>query len=321
MAFLLGLKDRFERIALVGNRPNVLETHLIDLRECFGEETSTVISGGGYDELDGADLVIMTGAIARQRVASRDEYLLANLEVVIRVAREIKSRAPKATLINCTSPVDAYVMVFLRELGWDRRRVLGFCRNDSQRFRHMAGKVLGLNPANLGGLSIGEHGQTQVPLFSTLTHNGRPLVLSSEQKVRVLSLLKNWYSHWQFQNSQRTTTWTSATSMWRTLTALGLVPAKSGGESGDSGANPPFGLASAAAPGKAPGPFDRPGEPAIGSVALEGEYGLSGVALGLPIEGGPMGWARIIEMDLWPGELAALQKSAEKVKSLYNLCQ
>ncbi|MDR2367341.1 MAG: hypothetical protein LBF58_04405 [Deltaproteobacteria bacterium] len=297
MAFFLGLKNRFDHISLIGRRLNMLETHLIDLRECFGEETSTTVSGGGFGELDGADLVIMAGASLIGSVTSRDEYLRANLELVRLTAREIGERAPGATLVSCTSPVDAFAMVYFRELGWDRHRLLGFCRNDSQRFRHMAARVLGLNPADVGGLVLGEHGETQVPLFSTLTHEGRPLPVNEAQKAEILALLKSWYRHWQDQDSKRTTTWTSATGMWRTLTALGLVPGASPG-----------------------GEFAREGEPAMGSVMVEGEYGLRGVALGLPLTPGPLGWGRVIELDLWPGELEALRASAGKVMSLYALC-
>jgi malate/lactate dehydrogenase len=303
MGFFLGLKGYFDHISLVGSRLNTLETHLIDLRECFGEETTTTISGGGIEELDQADLIIMTAAITREKVSSRDEYLKANLDVVRHVARAIKERAPKATIITCTAPVDAYVMVFLRELGWDRHRLLGFSRNDSQRFRHMVSKVTGLKQSLMGGMAIGEHGKTLVPLFSSLTYEGRPLTIKDKQKSQVNALLNNWYRHWQAQNSQRTTTWTSATGVWRTIQALNLCPR----DPKDQQKQPMEA-------------FARPDDNAMGSVSLQGEYGLSDVALGLPITPGPQGWGSVIELDLWPEELDGLRKSSEKVKKLYQSC-
>jgi L-lactate dehydrogenase/malate dehydrogenase len=318
LAFFLGLKNRFEHISLIGHRRNLLETHLIDLRECFGEETDTTVSGGGYQELDGADLVIMAGAVTGDKVSSRDDYLKANLNLVKESAREIKNRAPQSLLISCTAPVDAYVMVFLREMGWDRHRLLGFCRNDSLRFRHLAARVLKLQPGLMSGNVLGEHGATQVPLFSTLRYKGEPLTVTFEQKAKITHLLSTWYGYWQSQNSQRTTTWTSATSIWRTLEALLLVPKEALGCPDQPGA---INQAHQTAPG--PGAFTGPWpgqKVTMGSVLLKGEYGLSEVALGVPICPGPLGWGHVLELKLWPEEQEALIKSAEKVKALYQSC-
>ena len=305
LAFYLGLKGCFDHISLVASRRNALETHLIDLRECFGEETATTVSGGGYEELEASHLVIMAAAVARRKVSSRDEYLKANLDLVRQAAREIKKRAPGSTVISCVAPVDAYVLVFLKELGSDRRRLLGFCRNDSQRFRHMTAKVTGLDPKRMDGLVLGEHGETQVPLFSSLTYEGQPLPISPEQKTSILALLKGWYRHWQEQNTPRSTTWTSSTSLWRTILDLKLIPPGGGGRQEERENDLPC----------------RPYDKAMGSVFLDGEYGLSGVALGLPLTHGPFGWGEIIELDLWPEEMEGFKKSAAKVISLYESCR
>ncbi|MDR2301974.1 MAG: hypothetical protein LBF38_08055 [Deltaproteobacteria bacterium] len=322
LAFFLGLKNRFERVCLIGNRRNVLETHLIDLRECFGEETDTTVSGGGYEELNDADLVIMAGAVTGDKVTSRDDYLKANLNLVKEAAREIKNRAPKAAVISCTSPVDAYVMVFLRETGWDRHGLLGFCRNDSLRFRHMAAKVLNLNPGLISGNVLGEHGATQVPLFSTLRYKGEPLSVTADQKAQISHLLNTWYGYWQAQNSKRTTTWTSATSLWKNLEALFLSPKEPHLSPDWPWPAPQAQAPRDAACAQAPVSADAGTQWSVtmGSVLLRGEYGLSDVALGVPITPGPLGWGQVIELDLWPEEWEALKKSAEKVKSLYESC-
>jgi malate/lactate dehydrogenase len=319
MGFYLGLTGYFDRVSLIASRLNILETHLIDFKECFGEETRTAINGGGYEKLEGAELVIIAAAKIGGQVSSRDEYLKANLGLIKDIAREIRDRAPKATVISCTSPVDAFVMVLLRESGFDRHQLLGFCRNDSQRFRYMVAKVMGLSQPFLDGIVLGEHGETQVPLFSSLAYEGKQLSVSPGQKEQILALLKGWYRHWQAQNSRRTTTWTSATSILRTILALGLAP-KDPGHLIRLATSCPENESTLTHDSHFRSKFAsiRAEELALGSVFLEGEYGISDVALGMPITKGNLGWGKVIELELWPGELAGLRKSAEKVKALYD---
>ncbi|MDR0549991.1 MAG: hypothetical protein LBI10_11370 [Deltaproteobacteria bacterium] len=284
MAFYLGLKNVAAQIALIDVKTNILETHLIDLRECFSEECATEILAGDYGLLTGADLVIMAASQPNaDPVASRNDYLSHNLPLVIAAAEAVRDHCPEALVIVTTAPTDVFTLVFQDVLGRDRHKILGFCRNDSQRFRYALSQVLKVDPKRVKGLVLGEHGRTQVPAFSTVTIDQEKVLLSADQKTRVLESLTNWYLHWQAQKSGRTTTWTSATSIHKTLLALA-------------------------------GKID---EPPLGSVVLEGEFGLSDVALGLALTPGTKGWKSVVELDLTVLELRALRASAESVKSLY----
>ncbi|MDR1050923.1 MAG: hypothetical protein LBP95_07565 [Deltaproteobacteria bacterium] len=302
MGFYLGLGDYFDHISLIDRKRNVLETHLIDLAECFSEETPTTISGGGYEELEGADLIIFAAAASGRQVSSRNEYLKTNLSLVQGAAKQIRELAPEATLVSCTAPVDVFVQVFLRELGWDRRRVLGFCRNDSQRFRYMAAEVLKLeDPSQVGGMVVGEHGETQVPLFSTLSYKGAPVETTPSERKAIEEMVKNWYVHWQSQDAGRTTTWTSTTGVWHTVVDLNLAPRTVEGEERRD----------------ANRVFHREPTQGMGSVLLDGEYGLRDVALGMPLVRGTHVWGGVVELELWPEETGRLKLSAERVRGLY----
>jgi L-lactate dehydrogenase/malate dehydrogenase len=284
MAFYLGLKDVAPEIAIIDVRANVLETHLVDLRECFGEECSTKISAGDMSLLAGSDLVIMAAATPELPVASRNDYLAQNLKLSIDAALAIKERCPHAATIVATAPTDVFVMVFNDFLSGDRRNILGFCRNDSQRFRWALSKVLKIDQKRIGGLVLGEHGASQAPLFSSVTVDGEFRLLKTEQKKMVIGLLNDWYGHWQAQKSGRATTWLSATSMCRTIQSM----------------------------------YGQSDETLMGSAILRGEYGLDGVALGTPLIPGPLGWSKIKEIPLSLEESIALRRSAESVKSLYE---
>ena len=286
MAFHLGLKGFFEEIRLLDVKANMVQSHLIDLTECFCEESPTRISTGGWEALSGCDLVIMAASIAGYRVSSRSDYLTANLPLVRETAARLKEYAPGAAVICATAPVDAFVMTLLEETGFDRHRLMGFCRNDSQRFRWALSEVLGLRGPRIGGLVVGEHGESQVPLFSTVTVDGEPYRPGQEQKQAVIDILRGWYPKWQALDSGRTTTWTSATSMGRVVESMLKAD---------------------------------PSEVCMGTACLNGEYGLEGVALGLPLEVRPEGWHKVVELPLSEDERKGLKASAEAVKSLYAL--
>ena len=343
MAFYLGLQDLFEEIALTDVKANVLGTHLIDLTECFSEETATRVVGGGWEVLSGCDLVIMAASITGAKVQSRNEYLAANIKLVRETAARLKEFCPKATVITATAPVDVFNMVFQAETNWDRQRFLGFNRNDSQRFRWAVSEVLKIDGRRVGGLVLGEHGETQVPIFSTVTIDGRPAELAASRRLAVEKILKEWYGHWQSLDSGRTTTWTSATSISHMIKIM-LAGAEGPKapclpryprDEADSGRGidrlPPIDPRRRSAPPGFYGGSDwlpeegRPDRPAadcptVASVIVDGEYGLHDVSLGLPVQVGPEGWQRVLEISLTDREREALAASAQRIRELYALC-
>lgn len=339
MAFYLGLQGFFEEIALVDVKANVLGTHLVDLTECFSEETRTKVSGGGWEALAGCELVIMAASANGARVQSRNEYLAANIKLVRETAARVKEFCSNAVIITATAPVDVFNMVFQAETGWDRHRFLGFNRNDSQRFRWAVSEVLQIDGRRVGGLVLGEHGDTQVPIFSTVTVDGRPAELSGSRKLAVEKILREWYGRWQALDSGRTTTWTSATSISHMIKSLlagspapGRLP-QAARELETIDRLPPIDPRRRKAPPKFPGgsdwspenrsgplPVDSTDNKTVASVLVDGEYGLSDVSLGLPVQVDPGGWRRVLEIPLTSSEREALNASAERIRELYRFC-
>jgi malate/lactate dehydrogenase len=285
MAFFIGLAGISREILLIDPQTNVLTTHEIDLRECFVGESLTKIKKGDWKDAKGSDVVIMSASKSGRQVKSRNDYLKANLGLVKGAAKNIRNFTPDAFLISATAPVDAYVMIFLDELKCERNKVCGFCINDSQRFRYALGEALSIEPSRTFGIILGEHGESQVPLFSNVKVDGAPKKLSQEQRKSAKHYVDNWYPFWQSQDSGRTTTWSSAVGMLNNLRSLGGL--------------------------KSHMPF-------MGSVLLDGEYGLKNVALGMPLEAGKGNrWDKIIELPLSPDEKKALKASSDLVKETY----
>jgi malate dehydrogenase len=286
-AFHVGLSGLYDEIVLIDTNENVLATHEIDLRECFVGETRTRVKEGDWEDVAGSEVVVMCAARSGAQVESRNEYLLANLELIRQTANKLNEHAPDCFLIVATAPLDVYVMIYAEELGRPRHKVMGYCRNDTHRFRWFLGQAIGVDPNRAMGFVIGEHGEDQVPVWSAVTVDGAPYVLKESEREEADRLVRDWYTNWQELNAKRTTTWSSAVGMYRTLQAL---------------------------------QGDPRGGPLMGSVVLEGEYGLSGVAVGVPLRPGPDGcsWERVVELPLKEGERAALAKAADKIKGLYR---
>ncbi|MDR2460137.1 MAG: hypothetical protein LBE38_05075 [Deltaproteobacteria bacterium] len=285
MAFHVGLSKIAREIIIIDPQTNVLTTQEIDMRECFVGQTPTKIRAGEFKEASGADAVLMAASRSGAQVKSRTEYLFANLELVRHTSQNIKNFCPDATIIVATAPVDTYVMIFLDELGVSRHKVLGFCINDSQRFRWALGKALNIDPARCRGLILGEHGETQVPLFSLVEVDGKPYKLSDKEIEDSAEYVADWYTFWQSQNAGRTTTWSSAVGMLRTLKGLCGITATM---------------------------------PLMGSVLLEGEYGIKDVALGVPLKGKDQAWETVQELAITDAEKEKLVASGKSVADTYN---
>jgi len=287
MGFWLGMCNLFEEIALVDIRRELLTSHMMDIEQSIGEFNDTKFSCGSWEALAGSSMVIMAASAPQPKAASRNEFLGINLSVVKGAVEAIKQYCPNAIVVTATVPTEVFNFLFYRELGGNRQKYIAFGRNDSVRLRWACGRVLGVPMRRVGGLVIGEHGETQVPLYSTVTVDGQPAGLSEAQIKEVGSTLANYFKGQMALGAGRSSTWLSPTSISCIIKAIctgeqsGLVP---------------------------------------GSAVLDGEYGLSGVSMGVPLLFGPDGWKEIVKLDLTEKEMAALHASANHVKGLMASC-
>jgi len=166
-----------------------------------------------------------------------------------------------------------------QRIGLDRRRVLGYTINDSLRFRTGLARALGVPPGAVEAWVLGEHGDKAVPLFDRVDVNGERVRPTAEQAAAAEEYFRSWYVIHVALDSGRSSTWTSGLGVARMVSAL-----------------------------------DSEGELWPASLVLQGEYGIDGVAVTVPVTIGHAGAERIHEWDLEPGELEALRASAEFVR-------
>jgi malate dehydrogenase len=247
--------------------------------------TATISGGGDYGPTEGSDVCVVTAGLARKPGMSRDDLLKKNTEIVGEVVRELVARSPATILILVTNPLDAMCEVARRVSGFPRRRVFGMAGVlDAARMRYFIAAELGASVEDVDAFVLGGHGDSMVPLPRYATVNGIPLpdLLAADR-----------------------------------IEAINERTRKGGGEIVNYYKTGSAYYAPAAAVYEMVGSILRDKRKILPCAAyLEGEYGLEGLFVGVPVKLGRSGLEEVIEIELTPEERAALHASADAVREL-----
>jgi malate dehydrogenase len=148
-----------------------------------------VLGSNSYEDIKGSDIVIITAGLARKPGMTREELAGKNAEIVAGVAEQVKKYAPNSIVILTTNPLDAMVTVLYKKLGFPRNRVIGFSGVlDSRRMAYYASQYIGVSPASIVPLVLGQHGENMYPVPELSSVYGRSLkdFLNEEQYNKVV---------------------------------------------------------------------------------------------------------------------------------------
>src|ERR671937_228572 len=135
-----------------------------------------VIGANGYDEAAGAEVFVVTAGIARKPGMSRDDLVKTNAGIVRSVAKEIARVAPKAIIVVVSNPLDVMCYVAMKASGFPRDRVLGMAGVlDTARYRMFLAEAMDVSVEDIQAMVLGGHGDTMVPLVSYTTVSGIPV--------------------------------------------------------------------------------------------------------------------------------------------------
>ena len=278
-AFNLVLTGQPHEIVLVDSRPEMITSHVMDLDQVLELSPGCRVRGGDLSDVPDADVVVLLSATPITAGTPRVEYLARNALIADELADALGT-SWEGVVVVVTNPVDPLVTRIRRRTGLDRRRVVGYTINDSLRLRTGLTKALGVAPGDVEAWVLGEHGDNAVPLFGRVTVDGAPVHPTPDQARAAEEYFRTWYPIHVALDSGRSSTWTSGLGVARMVSAL-----------------------------------DADGELWPASVVLEGEYGIEGVAVTVPVTLGRGGVVEIHEWDLGPDELDALRASAEFVRA------
>ena len=267
-------------ILMIDTWENMLKAHYMDLNTAATGK-DVLVRTGGYEEVPGSDVIIITAGAPTGVISSRMELLPNNLPIVRDIAEKINQFCPDAVVIIATNPVGPlnYAM-YLLSASQDRRKFIGYSLNDSIRFQMMAAEALGVPSRRVDGMVIGEHGGSQVMLFSSLRVDGKPVTLSEDFKRKIRERVPNILRGYETLKPKRTAGWTSAIGLADVVRAI----------SKDTGEIIPC------------------------SVVIDGEYGYRNLSMTVPAILGRGGVQGIQELELAPGEQEGLKVSVGVLK-------
>lgn len=282
-AYSIIAKDSVQELAIIDTNRDLAEAQVMDLQHSVPFFGSTRVKVGNYEDFRDARIVVFCAGAAQKEGQSRLELIKSNAKIVREIVPEIFSRNPDAILMMVTNPVDALTYLAIKQFPEKKHQILGTGTIlDSARFRHLLGEKLNINPRSIHAYIVGEHGDSEVPFWSTATTGSMSIdscrILMQSEKDEIFHQAKN-------------AAYAIIKGKQATYYAIGAGVAH---------------LCSAILRDK------RVILPV--SHLLEGEFGISDVCLSVPVVVGREGVTRHMCVEFSPEELALLRKSAEALK-------
>ncbi len=280
-------------LALIDLKGPVAQGKGLDLFQCGpfgGFHAGNMQSGSDFSLLEGADVVVMTAGVPRKPGQSREELIGVNTGIVKGICAEVRDRAPEAILIVVSNPLDAMVFVAKHTTGFPRERVLGSAGVlDSSRFRSQIALTLGVCSSDVSAMVLGAHtDKDMVPIVSTAVVGGIPLT-----QMATPAQIAEIVEHTKKGGAELTAL--IGTSAW-------LAPG-----CGTTA------MVDACIKGK--------GRILPCSVELQGEFGVRGAFIGVPVQLSSGGLSKVWEVKLSAEEAEAFHKSVAVNKELMEIAK
>jgi malate dehydrogenase len=252
------------------------------------DSDAKIVGTNDYGDTANSDVVVITSGASRKPGMSRDDLMLANMKIVQEVTEKVVQYSPNCIIIMVTNPLDAMTQLALHISKFPRNRVFGQSGIlDSARLRTFIAQELNVSVKNVSTCVLGGHGDTMVPIPRLCTVGGVPIT-ELLPKEKIDSLVE--------------------------------CTVKGGGEIVSLLKTGSAFYAPAAATAQMVDAIILDKKEILPCAAyLEGEYGISGVVVGVPVKLGRNGIEQIIELELTPEEDAALKKSANAVRELVKV--
>jgi malate dehydrogenase len=287
----LAARNLSTEVVLLDIKAGISEGKAMDIMQTatlLGINTRVLGVTGNYAATAGSEVVIITSGIPRKPGMTREELIGVNAEIVQSVVKNTVACSPEAIIIVVSNPMDAMCYLTAKISGLPRNKVVGLGGAlDSSRFGYYLSKAMNVNPNDVEAMVIGGHGDTtMVPLVSLATCKGVPVarLLSKEKLDEVVAATKV---------GGATLTGLLGTSAWYAPGAAAAIMAEA--MVNDQKRIIPC------------------------SVLVEGEYGQSDLAIGVPVVLGKEGWEKMVELPLNEAERDAFIASADATRKVNRI--
>ena len=286
-AHLLALKGLAD-VVLVNRTAGTAQGVALDIFESLPIEKSevSIIGTGDYSAISGSDVIVVTSGAQRKEGMSRDDLLKMNAQIISEVSEQIKQHAPNSIVIVVSNPLDAMAYLLKHKTGFDKHRVIGMAGAlDTSRLVSFIAAELKVSPKEVSTMILGSHGDSMVPIISATMVNGFPVskLIAPDRLQAMVERARNAGAEIikLEQSSAYYAPASSAVSMVEAILTNSnkVIPC---------------------------------------SAYVEGEYGLNGLFIGVPVILGRNGAAEIVHMTLSEAEKSALADSASKISDLIS---
>lgn len=276
IAFATVQREVADEVVMVDIIEPLAQGQANDLRHAMEYHADVSIRAGGYEDIRDSDIVVVSAGRPRQPGMTRLDLLGTNAPIMRDIGERVGKLAPRAVMINLTNPMDVMNAVAHKHAGFERTRVIGSGGMlDTARFRTALGDFAKVPASQVEAYVLGEHGDSQVPIWSKVQVDGEVRTFADDEKRRIREQIKE--------------------------VAINIISGKKATE---------FGPASATADMVQAIAEDR-GVLIPSSIVLKGEFGMKGISMGMPVVLGEGGVKEILEWDLDEAELADLRASGE----------
>ena len=249
---------------------------------------ASITGSNGYEVSADSDVVVITAGIARRPGMSRDDLLLTNMKITTVVTQEVVKYSPNCIIIAVTNPLDAMVQNVYESSGFPRNRVFGMAGVlDTARFRTFIAQALDVSVEDVQAYVLGGHGDDMVPLVRYTTVGGIPIseLMDEDQVQKLVVRARQGGGEIVALLKQGSAYYAPSAAITQMVEAVLLDKKR---------------ILPACA-------------------YLEGEYGINGLCVGVPVKLGANGLEKIIEIKLSADEQAALEGSAASVQELIDV--
>ncbi|OII74952.1 lactate malate alpha beta C-terminal domain-containing protein [Cryptosporidium andersoni] len=289
----IAIKDNIADVVLFDIMEGIPQGKALDITHSatiFGS-SSKVIGTNNYVDIEGCDVVVITASVSGRPKDDRSELMFNNARILDSVAEGVKTYCPNAFVICITNPLDVMVAYFQKASGLPQNRVCGMAGVlDTSRFRTLIAEYFGVNTSDVNANVIGGHGDTMVPVISSISVGGVPISSFIKQGLIGQPQLDEIVKKTRIA-------WKEIADLLKNATAF-FAPA-------------------AAAVSMARAYLNDEKSIIPCSAYCEDSYGVKGIYMGVPTVIGRNGIERIIELDLTPIERKWL---VESISSVSNLC-
>jgi malate dehydrogenase len=296
LAHLIGLKELGD-VVLFDIAEGVPQGKGLDLVQSSPVEgfDAKIAGVNAYEAMEGADVCIVTAGVPRKPGMSRDDLLGINLKVMDQVGAGLKKYAPNAFVICITNPLDAMVWALQKACGLPRNMVVGMAGVlDSARLRYFLADEFNVSVEDVSAFVLGGHGDTMVPMARYSTVAGIPLPDLIKMGWTTQARVDEIFNRTRNGGAE-------IVNLLKTGSAF-YAPASSAISMAES--------------------YLRDKKRVLPCAAwLNGEYGVKGLYVGVPVVIGAKGVERVVELDLVSSERAEFDKSVAAVKGLVDACQ